>query len=179
MSLPVDVLVTEHKLILQAVGLIEREIEQIQNNNAVDHNFIATAVDFFRTYADRFHHGKEEGILFRELSQRQLKDTDQKIMKDLMIEHTFARRTVTALEKEMESYVSGQKEALNEVLDSLRTLVKLYPEHIQKEDKHFFYPCMRYFSKQEQQEMQGNFLEFNRNFTDKKYKQIIVSLTKG
>ena len=60
MSLPVDVLVTEHKLILQAVGFIEREIEQIQNNNAVDHNFVATAVNFFRTYADRFHHGKEE-----------------------------------------------------------------------------------------------------------------------
>jgi hemerythrin-like domain-containing protein len=109
MSLPVDVLVTEHKLILQAVGLIEREIEQIQNNNAVDHNFIATAVDFFRTYADMFHHCKEEGILFRELSQRQLKDTDQKIMKDLMMEHTFARRTVTALEKANEDMFLDKK----------------------------------------------------------------------
>ena len=74
-----------------------------------------------------------------------------------MMEHTFARRTVTALEKSNERYVSGQKEALNEVLDSLRTLVKLYPEHIQKEDKHFFYPCMRYFSKQEQKKCKVTF----------------------
>lgn len=48
MSLPVDVLVSEHKLILQAVGLIEKEIWQIQNSNAISPNFISPMVDFFR-----------------------------------------------------------------------------------------------------------------------------------
>ena len=39
-------------------------------NKKVNPNFITAAVDFFRTYADRFHHGKEEGILFRSYRKR-------------------------------------------------------------------------------------------------------------
>jgi len=52
----------------------------------------------------------------------------------------------------------------------------LYPAHIEKEDKHFFYPCMEYFSVLERQNMLTSFLEFNQNFTEKRYKQIIDSL---
>ena len=70
MSLPVDVLITEHKLILRAVELIKKEATKMHANKKVNPNFITAAVDFFRTYADRFHHGKEEGILFRSYRKR-------------------------------------------------------------------------------------------------------------
>ena len=176
MLLPVDVLITEHKLILRAVELVNKEADKIQANKSVNPNFITTVVDFFRTYADRFHHGKEEGILFRELSQKKLNQADLKVMNELLLEHTFARRTVTALEQAKETYVSGRTEALKDVLELLSSLVKLYPEHIEKEDNHYFYPCMKYFSEQEQQEMLDSFLGFNQDFTDKRYKQIINSL---
>ena len=176
MSLPVDVLITEHKLILQAVEHIKKEADQIQATKAVNPNFITMAVDFFRTYADRFHHGKEEGILFKELSQKKLNDVDHRLMNELMTEHAFARRTVTALENAKDTFVSGKTETLKDVLDFLNTLVKLYPAHIEKEDKHFFYPVMKYFSEQEQKEMLDSFLSFNQDFTDKRYKQIINSL---
>lgn len=173
MSLPVDVLITEHKLILQAVDKIKNEVQQAQATKKVNPNFITTAVDFFRTYTDRFHHGKEEGILFNGLSQRTLNEADSKMIKELMLEHAFARRTVTALETAKENYVLGKTEALQEILNLLTTLVKLYPEHIEKEDKHFFYPSMEYFSDEEQEEMMEQFHLFNQNFTDKRYKQII------
>ncbi len=176
MSLPVDILVSEHKLILQAVDSIRNEVQQIQINRAVNPNFIATIVDFFRTYADKFHHGKEEGILFRALSRKQLNEADQKMMKDLMGEHAVARRTVTSLDNAEQEFVCGKEGALDNILNLLSTLLKLYPEHIEKEDKHFFYPCMVYFTEQEKQEMQSNFLIFNQDFTDKKYKQIISTL---
>lgn len=178
MSLPVDVLINEHKLIIRAVDLIKKETDQIQTNKTVNPNFIAAAADFFRTYADRFHHGKEEGILFKELSQRQLKEADRKVMNEVVMEHALARRTVTALENAKESYISGSKEALKDVFDLLTTLVKLYPKHIEKEDKHFFYPSMEYFSKQNQKDRLTRFIEFNQNFTDKRYKQVIDSLVK-
>ena len=174
--LPVDMLVTEHKLILQAVEKIKKEIGQIEATNAVTPIYLTTAVDFFRTYADRFHHGKEEGILFKALSQRNLNETDQKGMMELMVEHGVARRTVTALDNTKEEYIAGKQEALKTILDLLNTLVKLYPAHIEKEDKHFFYQSMAYFTEQEQNQMQTSFIMFNQNFTDKKYKQVIDQL---
>jgi hemerythrin-like domain-containing protein len=175
-SLPVDILVNEHKLILQAVDLLRKENEKIQTSKTVNANFITKATDFFRTFADRFHHGKEEGILFRDLSQKKVNKSDHLIMTELMQEHAFARRTVKALEDAKEKYIAGNTESLNEVLDLLATLIKLYPAHIEKEDKHFFYPCMEYFSGLERQNMLTSFLEFNQNFTEKRYKQVIDSL---
>ncbi|MCW4003300.1 MAG: hemerythrin domain-containing protein [Candidatus Bathyarchaeota archaeon] len=174
--MPVDMLVIEHKLILQAVEKIKKEIGQIEAAKAANPNYLATAVDFFRTYADRFHHGKEEGILFRALSQRNLNETDQKVMMELMIEHGVARRTVTALDNAKGEYIEGKQEALTHILDLLNTLVKLYPAHIEKEDAHFFYPSMAYFTEKEQNEMQTSFITFNQNFTDKKYQQVIDQL---
>ena len=132
-------------------------------------------VDFFRTYADKYHHGKEEGILFKELAQKKLNENDRKIMNELIQEHAFARRTVTALESAKESYILGKEEALKNITDHLTTLTKFYPAHIEKEDKHFFYPCMEYFSQQEQKNMLTRFQDFDQNFTNKKYLRIINS----
>jgi hemerythrin-like domain-containing protein len=176
MSLPVDILVNEHKLILQAVDSVNRESEKIQTTKTLNPNFITIAVDFFRTYADRFHHGKEEGILFRELTQKKLSGADHKLMNELMQEHAVARRTVTALEDAKEKYISGNNEALTDILELLAALVKLYPAHIEKEDKQFFYPSMRYFSEAEKQKMMDKFFAFNQHFTDKNYKRVVGAL---
>ena len=61
MSLPVDVLITEHKLILRAVELIRMSADQIHTNKAVNPNFFRIQRSIcFRPNADRFQHGKEE-----------------------------------------------------------------------------------------------------------------------
>jgi len=70
--LPVDVLIDEHKLILRAVAVVKRKIGDIKTGKTINPTQITVMVDFFRTYADRFHHGKEEGILFSELTRKRL-----------------------------------------------------------------------------------------------------------
>jgi hemerythrin-like domain-containing protein len=61
-------LMIEHRLIDRMIGIIKRILSQIEKEEKVDPVFVDTTVDFIRTYADRTHHGKEEDILFRELS---------------------------------------------------------------------------------------------------------------
>lgn len=174
--LPVEILINEHRLIERFVKLVKKEMEKIVETQKVEPNFIVVAVDFFRTYADRYHHGKEEGILFKGLSQKKLSDTDQKIMLELTMEHAYARRTVRNLESSKEAYLAGKADALKGILQLLKALVELYPMHIEKEDKHFFLPSMTYFTKLEQEEMLNKFMDFNRDFTDKKYQQIVTTL---
>lgn len=66
------------------------------------------------------------------------------------------------------------------VSDSLVTdlgdLVKLYREHIQREDKQFFIPAMKYLSKEEQGAMLCKFWEFDRALIHEKYKKAIKQL---
>jgi hemerythrin-like domain-containing protein len=66
--LPVEVLISEHRLIEQMISLLEKEIKRIEASEKVEPKFIFVLVDFLRNYADRYHHGKEEGILFKGLS---------------------------------------------------------------------------------------------------------------
>lgn len=174
--LPVEILINEHRLIKRFVKLIKKEMEKITETQKVEPNFIVVAVDFFRTYADRYHHGKEEGILFKGLSQKKLSATDDKMMLELIMEHAYARRTVNNLESLKETYLAGKVDTLKDILELLKALVELYPSHIAKEDEHFFFPSMKYFTQLEQEEMLTKFVEFNRDFTDKKYQQVITML---
>ena len=140
--------------------------------------FVDTAVDFIRTYADRTHHGKEEDILFRDLSKRPLSAEDQHVMNELIQEHVFGRETTKALVEANARYRSGEKSAVREVANNLRTLVQFYPKHIEKEDKVFFPASRGYFTEEEDQAMLAEFWEFDRKMIHEKYKSVVEELEK-
>ena len=58
----------------------------------------------------------------------------------------------------------------------LGKIVQFYPEHIEKEDKHFFIPIMDYFTPAEQQAMLDRFWEFDRAMIHEKYKKVVDEL---
>jgi len=170
--LPIGLLMQEHRVIERMVPRLEEERRNITDLKHVDPVFIDTAVDFFRTYADRTHHGKEEDILFEELEKKQLTKDFKRVMNELIEEHRYARRTVQSLLKAKEKYVEGDEDAAAEILDDLGKLIELYPKHIEKEDKGFFYNAMDYFTEGEQDQMLERFLEFDRNMIHEKYRAI-------
>jgi hemerythrin-like domain-containing protein len=169
---PIGPMMWEHRLIEKMLRLFEGEIRKINESNKVDTVFIDTAVDFIRTYADRTHHGKEEDILFRDLSKKDLSSEHARIMNELIDEHKYSRETVRKLVEAKERYLKGENTA-QEVITYLRELARFYPLHIQKEDKHFFYPCMEYFTKEEQDLMLAEFYEFDRNMIHEKYRKVV------
>lgn len=170
---PIGPLMWEHRLIEQMVPLMKKEIDRIEQGNNPDVSFIDTAVDFFRTYADRTHHGKEEDILFRELKKKKLAPDLARIMDELTEEHVGARKTVGKLREARDAYGKGESSATETIKTCLIELSNLYPKHIEKEDKRFFYPILDYFSHEEQAAMLNEFNEFDRNMIHEKYRAVI------
>jgi hemerythrin-like domain-containing protein len=170
---PIGPLMTEHRLIERIVTTLSQELGQIQETRQIDEDFLIAAVDFFRTYADRTHHGKEEDILFRELAQKQLKPEEKRIMDELVQEHIQARKIVTRLANARQLYRQGDHAARMEIIICLKELASFYPPHIVKEDQHFFYPILLYFDKQEQDRMLEEFWEFDRKLIHEKYQKIV------
>ena len=164
----------EHRLIERMVKIITHLQLEISEVEEVDSNFIDTVVDFFKTYADRCHHGKEEDILFKKLATKNLKRIHKTIMDELIQEHAYARKTVAKLKETNITYRQDNKEAIWKINDLLKELSTLYPKHIEKEDKHFFYPCMEYFSKSELESMLDDFWEFDRQMIYEKYEKIVA-----
>jgi hemerythrin-like domain-containing protein len=170
---PIGPLMWEHRLIEQIVPLMEKEVDRIERTNVPDVDFIDTAVDFFRVYADRTHHGKEEDILFRDLAAKELSPDLAKIMSELTNEHVRARDLVGRLRKSREEYGKGESAASETIKACLIELSNLYPKHIEKEDKHFFYPILDYLSKEEQAAMLDEFNELDRKMIHAKYRDVI------
>lgn len=170
---PIGPLMREHRLIEKMLRCFEGETKKITEQKKVNPLFIDTVVDFVRTYADRTHHGKEEEILFRDLSKKPLSPEHARIMGELVEEHKHARKSVGMLVDAKERYIKGEEDTSQEVVALLRELAHFYPTHIEKEDKHFFYPCMQYFTPEEQNKMLAEFYEFDRKMIHEKYGKVV------
>jgi hemerythrin-like domain-containing protein len=169
MTMPIGPLMVEHRLIERLVALLDRERERISQGRRADLGFLEIAVDFLRTYADRLHHGKEEDILFRGLAAKPLAETHRKMMDELLADHRAGRALVGGLEAAAGKHRAGDEAAVEVIAARLQDLVRLYPRHIEKEDKHFFIPAMGYLSRSEQEAMLEAERAFDRSLIHEMY----------
>ncbi|OFW58888.1 MAG: hypothetical protein A2133_02370 [Actinobacteria bacterium RBG_16_64_13] len=128
-SPPMQQLVDEHLLIKRWLALIPEVLESIDVQAAEDRQLILDGVDFIRSYADRFHHAKEEDILFKYF------DETQAIIQAMLTDHDKARAHARGAADAVES---RDKDAIAEHLSAYRALLG---EHIKKEDE-ILYPWM-------------------------------------
>ncbi len=175
---PVGPLMWEHRLIEKMLVSLTKHIDEIEKSKKVNLLVIDVAVDFIKTYADRTHHGKEEEILFRDLAKKELRPELKKIMQELLDEHSWGRKTTARLVAARDKYLQGDENKLTEIIDLARQLSNFYPKHIEKEDKHFFYPCQDYFTKEEQEKMLAEFWEFDRKMIHEKYNKVFEEFDK-
>jgi hemerythrin-like domain-containing protein len=160
------------------IDVMKEELLLIEKEKKIDAEFVEMAVDFIRTYADRCHHGKEEDILFRDLGGKKLTDEHRRMMEELVEEHRWARKVTGRLVEANTRYVQGNKEALSAITDCVKSLVEFYPKHIEKEDKHFFIPCMEYFSDAEREAMLKEEWEFDKSLIHEKYRNMVIAVEK-
>ena len=176
--MPIGPLMIEHRLIERMIDVMKEELLLIEREKKVDPEFIEMAVDFVRTYADRCHHGKEEDILFRDLGVKKLTGEHKRTMEELVEEHKWGRKVTARLVEANTRYVQGNKEALSAIMDCIKTLIEFYPKHIEKEDKHFFIPCMDYFTEVEREVMLKEEWEFDKSLIHEKYRNMVITAEK-
>lgn len=174
--MPVGPLMIEHRLIERMISLLDNHVKKVSSPTLIDLGLIDKGIDFLRSYADRCHHGKEEDILFSVLNLKELTVDEKKIFDELVGEHAVARATVKRITEEREKALLGSESAFSEISKLVGEIAQLYPAHIEKEDKKFFLPVMRYFSREEQDIMLAQFAEFDRHLIHEKYQNSVAQL---
>jgi hemerythrin-like domain-containing protein len=173
--MPVAPLMIEHRLIERMIRVIAAELSRIEGTGEVNPGFVDVTVDFIRNYADNCHHGKEENILFRDLERKPLTTELERILKELIEEHRRGREVVGEMVKAKERLLLGESQAVSSMIECMHWLVDFYPKHIEKEDRHFFLPCMGYFTSEEKDALLYEEMEFDRNFVHVRYKTVVES----
>jgi hemerythrin-like domain-containing protein len=168
---------TEHRLIEKMLAVADKKAASMSAEN-YDPVFIDAVVDFIKTYADRTHHGKEEGILFADLEGKNLDETNARIMRELVDEHRQAREKVAEIAALNERFKNGDRAAAVAIARIVAWLAAFYPLHIKKEDEHFFPDTEKYFDEKELDKMIARFWDFDRMMVHEKYRKLFESLNK-
>ncbi len=123
------ILMDEHKNILKVANALEKECEEIKNGKRVNDEFLRKVIDFIRNYADKFHHAKEEDILFKEMCKSSVQEKLHcNPIEQMLKEHNLGRNFIKGIEE-------GMKERFRQkVVENALGYVQLIKEHIYKED---------------------------------------------
>ena len=168
-SPPIKKLVDEHVVIKRWVALIPKIIESLEMESKEGRRIIYDGVDFIRSYADKYHHAKEEDILFKYF------DENLDILKAMREEHDKARGHVKAV---LDALNALDEETIAAHLNAYRELLT---EHIKKEDE-ILYPWMdRNLSITQIGELFSKFNKIDEQFADapKKHEEFISMLEKN
>jgi hemerythrin-like domain-containing protein len=168
-------LMIEHRLIEKYLAFAGRTVAAM-TEVTYDPLLLDAVVDFIRTYADRTHHGKEENILFEELSRKSMSPTDLAAMEALVREHEQAREAVGKLVGLNRRFKTGDRSVLPAIRELVGFLGTFYPSHIKREDTSFFRDTERYFSKEELVDMLAKFNAFDRDMIHEKYRTLLDTL---
>jgi len=166
-SPPVKKLVDEHVLIKRLLALIPLVVDYVENSAKVDKDLVLKCVDFIRTYADKYHHMKEEDILFKYV------DNNAEIIQIMFKDHDTGRGHIRQV---VEGAEKGNKAQIKEHLLAYRDLLT---QHIKKEDE-ILYPWIdRQLSTTQVGEMFRKCNEADASVGDelpRKYEKFIIGL---
>lgn len=128
-SPPMKKLVDEHVLIKRLVALLPEIVKNLDVDSDEGRRLVIDTVEFIRFYADKYHHAKEEDILFKYF------DENLDILKVMHEDHTQARSHVKAILAALE------RKDKTTVAKHLTAYGELLTEHIKKEDE-ILYPWL-------------------------------------
>jgi hemerythrin-like domain-containing protein len=97
------------------------------------------AIEFFRGFADKCHHAKEENLLFPAIEAKGLGGGCGPVAV-MLREHELGRMYIGGMETSLEAAASGDADAAKWFAQHAESYTRLLREHIQKED-HCLFPA--------------------------------------
>jgi hemerythrin-like domain-containing protein len=132
MSKAIEDLKHEHEAILSSFQVLESMLTAIEKTSPLNPGDVLDFIGFLKEFADKCHHGKEEGLLFPALIGAGLPDRGGPVGA-MMMEHQHGRQLI----RQMEEAVSGNMDAVS-FTRSAREYISLLQNHIQKENNILF-----------------------------------------
>jgi len=167
-SPPMKKLVDEHQLIKRLLAMVPGIIEELDLSTVSGRQVIIQSVDFIRSYADKFHHAKEDDILFKCF------DENLDIIKTICTDHENGRKLVR------EVLVALERQDRETVISNLEAYAALLTEHIKKEDEILYRWMDRNLTVTQIGDLFSRFSEKDKEFpgTPEKYQEFISQLEK-
>ncbi len=126
-------LVNEHEGILFGLRILEKMRERLEGSGTADMGDLKDMVNFLRLFADKCHHGKEEGLLFPAMEKVGI-PREKGPIGQMLYEHQVGRQYIAEMSNALGEDVVERKA----FADSAERYIGLLRSHIEKENKILF-----------------------------------------
>jgi hemerythrin-like domain-containing protein len=138
MNKSIEKMMNEHRLIVQVLGALDALVSKLDGGQDVPREDVAGFARFFREFADKLHHGKEEDRLFAEMNKCGF-PREYGPVAVMLAEHEAGRAQVRALSQIGAGTGPLSADERRHAADHGTEFVPLLLGHIQKEDN-ILYP---------------------------------------
>jgi hemerythrin-like domain-containing protein len=153
-----DTLTNEHGLIRQFLDNLTLAAGSIEEGRRPSREFFEKGVEFARTFADTYHHFKEEHMVFVRLAQRRGGEIDAQL-DALRYQHERGRELVSGMATAIDGYAANDPNKTADLLENMAAYVSLLRHHIHTEDHVFFPMARKILNDQEMRELENEFLK--------------------
>ena len=158
---PTRMLIAEHAVILRGLTALEDRLTAWEGEAPPDPAYLEKAVEFLRGFADRCHHGKEEGILFKAMVEELDFPRTAGPVAVLTREHEQGRAFLRKM-GEAAAVLGQDPAALRQVIESGRGYIQLLRLHIARENDVVFPMVDQFLDDTDNARLARQFEEFER-----------------
>ncbi len=134
---PTEMLMDEHRLIRQGLDNFRLATQKMEQGINPPAQFFEKAVDFGRSFVDKYHHFKEEYLMFGRLAEKHKSELDGQI-EALRYQHERGREFLNEMAAALDGYSKGKDAQITIMLENLSSFTSLIRHHIHREDQVFF-----------------------------------------
>jgi hemerythrin-like domain-containing protein len=128
-----QILMEEHRIIERVLAALEKAAKRLEAGEPIQAGFFIEAADFVKGFADGCHHKKEEGVLFKSLTQHDLSEQAGPVAV-MLAEHEQGRTFTRAMREAALKLKAGDQSAKQAIIHNSRGYAALLRQHIAKED---------------------------------------------
>lgn len=170
------VLEKEHENISKIIDLMKEKSIEFINSKNINVDFVKSLIFILKEYADKFHHRKEEEILFKKMQEDLGRIGQVMILNGMLVEHEIARGIIFDLGQSIKEYENDKSdENFVEVIGNLMGYRRHLQKHIEKENTVIYPYGKKNLSKERLKEVEDEtikFLEENKELHDDLMKKI-------
>ncbi|MCP4631793.1 MAG: hypothetical protein GY855_02625 [candidate division Zixibacteria bacterium] len=133
----IEILMNEHVLIRECLNLLDKACDKIVKNDYPPKEFFEIAFNFSREFSDKFHHYKEEYVMFGYLAQKKEGDIDAQIEAHRS-QHENCRNLISNMSDSLNGYSNELNESTRSLHRNLSDYVQTLRKHIRSENDVFF-----------------------------------------
>jgi hemerythrin-like domain-containing protein len=175
----IQILVSEHDQILTMIRIVETILSS-DDEGALPVDDLHSLIDFIRNFADKYHHLKEEDVLFAEMGNYGMSH-DSGPIAVMLHEHNQGRDYIRKASESLALYEAGDVTAVADIRFNLLSYAELLTNHIQKENRILYPMAEKLLPVQVIDTMTQNFVLANattlNNEYNEKYLKMVTKLS--